>query len=453
MTPRRDPRKIALSILNRLDSGRKTLDDLMEEADARTPLGKKDRALLNALVLGTTRWRGRLDAALVCLSNIPLEKIDPRVLNALRMGLFQVQRMDKTPVSAAVNTSVDLVKTFSGPWVAKFVNAVLRNAARAGADEDIFPDFQTDPAGALAARKSFPKWLIRRWLDRMGPQKTAALCDAMNQIPPLTLRVNTLATDRDALIRALESRGFFGEKTRFSPDGVTVRGAGRDLFKSPEFQNGWFQVQDEAAQLVSYMLSPDPGRIILDACAGLGGKTGHLSQLTRNQGALWAMDKSEKKLAKLTVEMKRLGAGPVRTVRRDLSRKIQGMGAFDAILADAPCSGLGVLRRNPDAKWSASPDKIKKSAIRQRLFLKNLSGRVKPGGRLAYAACSMEPEENEEIVEAFLAENPGFTVDTDPPGLPEKARALLSASGFLKTSPSPHDMDGFFAVCFQKTGN
>eukprot|EP01008_Symbiontida_sp_HLA12_P001422 NODE_252_length_1047_cov_1.804113_g249_i0.p2 GENE.NODE_252_length_1047_cov_1.804113_g249_i0~~NODE_252_length_1047_cov_1.804113_g249_i0.p2 ORF type:complete len:239 (-),score=94.36 NODE_252_length_1047_cov_1.804113_g249_i0:46-762(-) len=238
MTPRRDPRKIALSILNRLDSGRKTLDDLMDEADARTPLGKKDRALLNALVLGTTRWRGRLDAGLRHFSNIPLEKTDPGVLNVLRMGLFQIRRMDKTPVSAAVNTSVALAKTFSRPWVAGFVNAVLRNAARAGADKDVFPDFETDPAGALAARKSFPEWLVRRWLDRMGPQKTAALCDAMNQIPPLTLRVNTLAADRDALIRALESRGISGEKTLFSPDGVTVRGAGRDIFSSPEFQNG-----------------------------------------------------------------------------------------------------------------------------------------------------------------------------------------------------------------------
>jgi 16S rRNA (cytosine967-C5)-methyltransferase len=453
MAPRHDPRKIALSILNRLESGRKTLDDLMEEADARTPVEKRDRAFLNALVMGTARWRGRLDFALGHFSNIPLKKIDPRVLNVLRMGLFQIQSMDKTPASAAVNTSVDLVKTVSGPWVAKFVNAVLRSAARAGSNEDIFPDFQTDPSGALAARKSFPEWLIKRWLDRMGPKETAALCDAMNEIPPLTLRVNTLATDRDALINALESRGFHGEKTRFSPDGVSVRNAGRDIFKSPEFQNGWFQVQDEAAQLVSCMLSPAPGQTILDACAGLGGKTGHMAQLTQNKGAVWAMDKNEKKLAKLRAEMKRLGAGPAQTVRRDLSEKIQDMGAFDKVLADTPCSGLGVLRRNPDAKWSASLDKIKRSARRQLLFLKNLSPLVKPGGCLVYAACSMEPEENEKIAKAFLAMRPGFVVDPNPPGLPEKAKALLNPSGFLKTAPHLHDMDGFFTVCFKKTGN
>ncbi len=448
-------RNTALFILNTLDKGRKTLDRVLEEdiTDKEQYLSKRDRALVNALVYGVIRRRGTLDWIIDYFSNTRLNAIDSNVLNILRLGLFQVMYLDKIPVSAAVNTSVEMAKSFTSPKVVGFVNAVLRSSAK-GYKKVPFPDPNKNPVKALSTAKSFPEWLIKRWLDCFGLKETEALCDAVNNIPPITVRTNNLKISRDDLINKLESDVELIDYTTYSPDGIYFFKPKLPIPKIKAFKNGWFQVQDEAAQLVTYLLNPQPGETILDACAGLGGKTGHIAQMMRNKGKIVAMDKNNEKLLRHESEMKRLGISIVQTCIHDLDKPFDKnyIAEFDRILLDAPCSGLGVLRRNPDIKWLMSKKNLIYYQEKQVRFLDTLSYLVKPSGVLVYTVCSTEPEENEEVVKVFLNKHPEFVIEKKPDGFPFNARSLINKNGYLKTFPHINNMDGFFSVCFKERG-
>jgi len=443
-----DPRRSALQVLNILDKGRKTLDRILDEIQTNDPaFSRRDRSLFYALTYGVLRWRGRLDWIIGHFSRPPIRRIDPKVLNILRLALFQIVFLDKIPDSAAVNTAVEMAKSVAPAWVVRYVNGVLRNAAR-GYRDIPYPDMDRDPATALAVIHSFPEWLMAKWLHRFGIETTVALCRATNTIPPVTLRVNTLKASREALIKAIGNQVEQTHPTHYTPDGVTLSGLRTAIPHMAEFRKGLFQVQDEAAQLVTLFLNPQPGETVLDACAGLGGKTGHMAQLMRNRGRIIALDSNNRKLSRLDAEMKRLGVSTVETRRVDLSlppRRLP-LSRFDRVLLDAPCSGLGVLRRNPDTKWRIKKTDLKISGQRQALFMENLSRLVKPSGVLVYAVCSMEPEENEAVVKDFLNNHPEFVMDIRGSGLPPGAEAALDERGFLKTFPHRHGMDGFFAA-------
>jgi 16S rRNA (cytosine967-C5)-methyltransferase len=447
-----DVRKAALYILNTLDKEDKTLDSLLEDVLREKPhFSKKDRALLQALVYGVLRWRGRLDWVIDYFSKTRLNKINPNVLNILRLGLFQIIYLDRIPVSAAVNTSVEMTKAVAAPWVVGYVNGLLRNAVGKYGDVG-FPDVVKDPVNALAAKKSFPPWLIKRWLDRFGLKETGLLCDAINTIPPITVRCNTLKTNREKLVKALEG---YAEKigiTNYAPDGVFFFNPKRSIPNIKAFKDGLFQVQDEAAQLVTLLLNPQPGETILDACAGLGGKTGHIAQLMKNSGKLVAMDKDENKLLRLESEMYRLGVSIVTTCIHDLSTPLdlKHFGRFDRILLDAPCSGLGVLRRNPDIKWRALRQNPSYHQKRQALFMNNLAHLVRPSGVLVYAVCSMEPEENESGIKGFLNKHANFAIEKKATGFPFDTCSFITRDGYLKTFPHLNNMDGFFSICMKR---
>jgi 16S rRNA (cytosine967-C5)-methyltransferase len=448
-----DPRQNALDALNMRDQGRFHLDHIIEEwfhSDAR-PMTRRDRALFTALVFGVVRWRGRLDWIIQHHSRMPLKKIQPEVKNILRMALFQVFFLDRIPASAAVNTAVDLAKKAAPPWTVRFVNGLLRNAMR-NRDAVPFPSAETDPLEFLSITCSFPRWLVRRWLDRFGFDETRALCDAANAIPPLTIRTNTLNISRDDLAGRLADQAGSLEFTKFAPDGLRLEALNAPIDTMPPFLDGLFQVQDEAAQLVSFLLQPLPGEKILDACAGFGGKTAHLAQLMNNSGTIMAVDLAPKKLIRLEDEMKRLGIYNVitRTCDLEIPSALAAAGSFDRILLDAPCSGLGVIRRNPDIKWDSSRRDLGRFAARQERLLQNISSYLKPHGRLVYAVCSMEPEENQEIIVSFLDRNPDFKIVTDLSFLPTGAASLIDEHGFLKTFSHCHAMDGFFAACLEK---
>lgn len=445
-------RKTALYILNTLNKERNTLDNLLEDVlREKTLFSKKDRALLQALVYGVLRWRGRLDYIIDYFSKTRLNKINPNVLNILRLGLFQIIYLDRIPVSAAVNTSVEMTKAAAAPWVVGYVNGLLRNAVREYGHVT-FPDVDKDPVKALATKKSFPEWLIKRWLDRFGLKETGLLCDAINTIPPITVRCNTLKTNRKKLVKALERYAEKIKITNYAPDGVSFFNPKISIPEIKAFEDGLFQVQDEAAQLVTLILNPQPDETVLDACAGLGGKTGHIAQIMENRGRLFAMDKDEKKLKQLESEMHRLGISIVSTCIYDLNNpsNLKRFGKFDRILLDAPCSGLGVLRRNPDAKWITSKQNLAYYHKRQALFLDNLADLVKPSGVLVYAVCSTEPEENESVVNGFLNKHPEFAMENSTKGLPNKACSLVNNDGYLMTFPHLNDMDGFFAACLKR---
>ena len=442
---------MALRVLDRLETGRKPLDRLMEAAYENRRLDQRDRNLATALVYGVLRWRGRLDWIIAQLGSRPFEKIHPRVLNILRLGLFQILYLDRVPDSAAVNTAVELARTLGMPWAAGFVNALLRAFLRSREQLEP-PSYARDPVRALAVRQSLPRWLARRWIARYGLDRARALGRAANRIPPLTLRTNTLRIDRGGLVEALAREGLPAVPTPVAPCGVVVREPGRAVDGLSAFEMGLFQVQDEAAQLVGHMLSPRPGQRVLDACAGLGGKTGHLAQIMENRGAVAALDHRRWRLERLASEMRRLGVTIVDIHAGDMTRPVASIvpGPFQRVLLDAPCSGLGVLRRNPDVRWTVTEADLARQQARQGRMLDQAAPLVAPGGRLVFAVCSLEPEENEAVIRGFLSRHPDFSLEAAPlSGLPATA-PLVDSRGFLRTFPPRDDMDGFFAAALRR---
>ena len=245
--PFSDPRQEALGVLNALAGGRGgTLDRILADTGNGRTLSEKDRALFNAIVFGVLRWRNRLDWIVRRFSKTPFDKIDQTVLNILRMGLFQMVILDRVPVSAAVNTSVELSKSVAAHWVSRFVNAVLRNADRS-MEALVWPAAETDPVAYISVTKSVPAWMARRWIDRFGLTEAGDLCDALNQIPTITVRTNSLKTTRSALLSALAIEADHVEPTLLSPDGIRLTGPGSAVDRLRAFSKGWFQVQDEAA--------------------------------------------------------------------------------------------------------------------------------------------------------------------------------------------------------------
>ncbi len=441
-------RKAALDLLNILEHGHDLLDTLLERLDGeRTDFSSEDRRLANALVFGVLRWRRRLDWIISQNAAMAPEKISPAIRNILRIALFQIFFLDRVPDFAAVNTAVEMAKRFVSIKSSRFVNALLRNTLRK-VSSDISALLPDDPIAALAISQSFPDQLIHRWVNRFGLHEATRLCEAMNQIPPITIRTNTLKTNRDTL---KETLGKVCEKifhTAYVPEGLSFYRPSQPVDELMAFENGFFQVQDEAAQAVSHLLSPKPNEVILDACAGMGVKTGHIAQLMGDTGKIFAIDKNENKLKRLSDEMVRLGIKTVNICQIDLDRphwqKLPAL--FDRVLLDAPCSGLGVIRRNPDIKWATSKKNLDRFAIRQLSYLNTISQRVAPSGILVYAVCTMEPEETDGVVEKFLKTHPHFEIVTDVSDLFEGLKNIIDDKGFFRSLPHIHQMDGFFAA-------
>ena len=443
-----DARRTALEILQRCEKKNCTLDKSLGDAeDALSTLSQKDRNLTHALVFGILRNRARLDQIIRKFSKTPFEKISPAVINTLRLGLFQKFFMDRIPDFAAINTSVELAKRKAGQRSSGFVNAILRAAFKAPLPE--LPSLEAQPDEYISLDQSLPLWLIQRWMKTHGLENTQSLCKQINQIPLLTLRVNELKIQTDEFISRLQQAGYQVEPARHSPHALHLKTPGA-VDQIPGYGKGWFQVQDEAAQLVSLILDPQPGENILDACAGLGGKSAHMAQLMENQGTLTALDLDGRKLTSLRAEAKRLGISIIQTQSYNL-RKAQikdFSGFFDRVLIDAPCTGLGVMRRNPDTKWKRSLGDIQRLSGQQKKLLNAAANLVNPGGILVFAVCSCEPEENEEVIQAFLSKRKDYELDTQfclEKATPVK-EGIPMPNHHFKTYPNAAHMDGFFAA-------
>jgi 16S rRNA (cytosine967-C5)-methyltransferase len=445
-------RQLAVDILGRFQQGEKTLDDYLDQADARIrELERKDRALMHALVLGVLRWQGRLDWIIDQLANRPAKSIDPPVRTILRLGLFQLLHMDRIPVSAAVNTSVELTKWAKRPWASGFVNKVLRRAANDRQWMDTLDAIQ-DPVQSLAVQHAFPAWLVERWMRRWGIAETRRLCAALNEVPTISLRANTLKTSRDALIQALRQEADRVEPSPYTPEGVVVARLLRPLAQWQAFLDGWFQVQDESSQLVAHLLMPGPTHRVWDACAGLGTKTAHLAQLMDNRGFLMAGDLRVEKLRRLKIEFSRLGIRNARFCAADLNRDLPFKHAplFDRILVDAPCSGLGVLQKNPDGKWRTTLESLTRHHHRQRHFLNRAAPFLQPGGILVYSVCSFEPEETHLVVEEFLHDHPQFDISPVATVQVQSPAARFASGPYMTILPQRHRLNGFFAAVLIK---
>jgi len=434
----------ALHILVRVERDRAFADIALEHALERAHLDPRDAALCTEIVFGTLRWRRHLDWRLTPHLNRPLAKLDPWVRALLRLTVYQLIFLDRVPRWAAVDEAVSVARLKSRvPGPAEFVNAVLRSFTRAPGP----PRLPAHPVEAAGVRWSFPDWIAARWIARYGMEEAERLMAALNERPPMTVRANTLRISREDLAARLRDEELAEtDPTPLAPEGLTVRRGAVGRWAA--FAAGWCAIQDEASMLIARLLDPRPGELVADTCAAPGTKATHLAQLMGNRGHIVAMDPNAARLRLLTQAAARLGVDIVEAHAGGVAA-VGGRwkGRCDRVLVDAPCSNLGVLRRNPDVKWNRDEADLARLAEKQRGILAAAAALARPGGRLVYATCSLEPEENELIVRAFLDGHSDWTVDppVDFPVAPDP-------DGFIRCLPHVHGTDGFTAVRLARAG-
>ncbi|ABO50234.1 sun protein [Desulforamulus reducens MI-1] len=414
--------------------------------------GKLDRAFATEIVYGVLRNLNTIDWVLAHFLKQPLASQTVWIRNILRMGTYQIMFMPRVPDSAACNESVNLAKKYGHQGAPKFVNGVLRNVARQQHSLE-FPDSKEAPVDHIALKYSHPTWLVERWLMQYGFEQTIALCQANNRPAPNTVRTNTLKISREDLMARLKAEGVEARETKFVPEGLNLSGfLSYRTLKS--FQGGFFQVQDESSMLVAHVLNPSSGAKVLDVASAPGGKTTHLAQLMGDSGQIIAFDIYSHKLDLIMDNCRRLGIQSIQAEvadARDLHKKYQGWA--DYVLVDAPCSGLGVLRRRPDSRWRKDPSQLPGIVRLQKEILQSAAQCLRPGGVLVYSTCTITKEENIGVVEEFLKNHPEFIMgdlrQLLPPGLDEEKSA---EKGYIQLLPHVHGMDGFFIARLRKKG-
>jgi 16S rRNA (cytosine967-C5)-methyltransferase len=431
-------------VLERIERTRAYADLALHGALARSDLPAPDRALATELVYGTLRWRGSLDYRLSQVLDRDLAKLEPVVLSILRTAAYQLIRTDRIPVSAAVDQAVRCTRAAGAERAAGLVNAVLRRLAEARATAT-WPQPETDPLGHLSHALSLPGWIAERWLEQYGVDEAIALAKASNEIPPRAVRANRRRTNATALLAALRPHHPSARLCAFAPDGVILDQRGHPG-SDPLFLEGAYTVQDEASQLVVELLDPQAGERVLDACAAPGAKATAIAERVGEAGRVVALDRHPRRLGLVRRDARRLGLGCIETHERDASRPLGELGAFDRVLVDAPCSGLGTLRRNPDARWRIQARDVERLSQLQLAILREAAAVLRPGGTLVYSTCTMLPEENEGVIEAFLAGAADFARVVLPAELPERVRPLVGSDGAMRTAPHRHGTDAFFAV-------
>ena len=416
-------------------------------ASARAGLrDERDRALAGEIATGTLRWLGAFDHVIAAFAARPLSRLDPEVVDILRLSMFQLLHLTRVPASAVVDDAVNMTKKAGKRSAAPLVNAILRRVSR---ERDRLPLPRRDPGSRdaaldfLSTTLSHPRWLVARWLDRYGFDAVERWCEFDNSPAALTLRANRLRTTAAELAEALGRHGIVTRPTAFAPDGLIVE-QGNPL-QTPLFKSGAFVVQDEASQLVALMTGVRAGERVFDACASPGGKTIAMAAAMDDEGFIVAADVRPRRVRLLAETVARSGASRVGIVQADAALTLPFSTAFDCVLVDAPCSGLGTLRRDPDIRWRRREEDLASSAVFQVALLDSLASAVRPGGRLVYSTCSSEPDENEEVIAQFLDRHPEFSRRA-PERLPDRVRPLVDDTGALRTLPSRDRLEAFFAA-------
>ncbi|HSA62625.1 MAG TPA: 16S rRNA (cytosine(967)-C(5))-methyltransferase RsmB [Nitrospiraceae bacterium] len=444
------------------------IDDLLHQACEASVSDPRDRALAMELVYGVLRRQETIDWRLGPLLKKPVPRLPFVLQMLLRLGAYQLLYLDRVPPSAAVHETVALTKLHTNKlgrdW-SGFVNAVLRNLIRL--PEPPLPDPQSDPAQALSIRYAVPLWLCQRWVSRLGFEQAEAACRSTSCIPPVTIRVNHRRSTREALLNRLRQQGISASPTTISPAGITLE-KGQIVTALPGFREGEFYIEDEAAQIIPPLLDPQPGDLILDACAAPGGKTTHLAELMEDSGSILAMDRQKARLDLLHENCRRLGITIVTTIVGDARKPLEALrasytgrgttsrstkvsgGFVDRVLLDAPCSGLGVLRRHPEAKWNKHTAMFIRHHNLQKEILEAVSAVLRPGGVLVYSTCSTEPEETEDVVTHFCHVHAGWMRESVAPWLPSPALPFVTAHGALSTMGNECGMDSFYAARLRK---
>jgi 16S rRNA (cytosine967-C5)-methyltransferase len=441
-------RQTALHILYAIETQQAYTDVVLRQVLRASALDRRDRAFVTDCVYGVVRWRGRIDWLLGHACRRPLETLTPWIRNALRLGVYQCLWMERVPHWAAVHETVELARQYGHAGIAKLVNGVLRAILRQHPTYAL-PDAATHPAAHLAVAFSHPQWLVERWLQRYGWERTQALCAANNRPGGITLRTNTRRIAPAALAERLRQEGL--QHVAASPlvsEGLIVQGTDR-LDALASYHEGLFQVQDEGAMLVAPLCQARPGQRLLDACAAPGGKTTHLAQLMQDTGCVVALDVQASRLRLLRDNARRLGLSSITAVVADAACAAPLRGTFDAILVDAPCSGFGVLRRHPDIKWRKTAADLGELQALQLALLHAQQKQLARHGVLVYSVCTNEPEETHEVVRLFLAEHAHLRLEAVDHDLPQPPPQPSASPGTLDLTPEQWGTEGVFVARFR----
>ncbi len=436
------PRAVALEVLRRVEATQAYANLLLDARLGKSRLSAADRALATELTYGVLRWQGRLDWILGQVLDRPLASLERTVRLTLRLGAYQACLLSRVPDFAVVDEAVELARRRGRREAAGFVNAVLRAIIRWRDRGEPGP-----PEGSIeywSSIGSHPRWLAERWIGRLGAVEAGALMAANNAVPPTTMVVNALRAEPAAVRAALAASVAAVTPGRYVADALSVKGAGR-IADLPGFREGWLVPMDEAGALPVLALDPQPGERVLDACAGGGGKSALLGARVGSRGEVVALDSSPRAIRRLEAAKARLGLEMVQPRFGDCRATGTGDGPFARVLLDAPCTGLGTIRRRPEIKWRRSPADIPRAAGLQDALLEGVAGAVAPGGVLVYSTCSLEPEETDAVAARFLAAHPEFRPD-EPPWAGAEVQALAAGPGTLRAWPHRHGTDGFYVL-------
>jgi 16S rRNA (cytosine967-C5)-methyltransferase len=445
-------REVALKILYDVNEKQAYSNISLNRYIEENKLSDPDRGLVSEIVYGTLKWKLTIDYIIEQHSNVKLKKLSPWILNILRLGIYQLLYADRIPESAAVNESVTLAKRYGHSASSGYVNAVLRNVARKGLDIR-FPDDKQDVVKYLSVKYSHPEWLVKKWTQEYGRDFAESLLKSNNQIPAFSIRVNLLKTTKDELKASLEEKGYKVLPGKYINEALIIENPAA-FMHTDSFKQGHFMVQDESSMLVSRILAPEPGDVVVDVCSAPGGKASHMAEMMNNKGRVIARDIFDHKVKMICDNAARLGIGIIEPEIFDsavfddrLSEKA------DKVLVDAPCTGLGILRRKPEIRWSREIEDLESILNIQYRILYASSGYVKPGGMLVYSTCTINREENENMVGRFLENNQEFSLTDINALIPVELKPAASVKGCVQTYPNTNDIDGFFIAKLQKNGN
>lgn len=435
----------AVQILSRVDRSDSYLDKLVDAALRSGEFDPRDARLLNEITHGVLRNREQLDWVLTGFYHGEFPKCIPPIKNALRVALYQILFLDRIPHSAAVNESVNLVKRLKGNRSAGVVNGVLRNIIRR-IDAITWPERDEVPVHYLSVMGSHPQWMVRRWIDRFGAEETEALLRANNTRPPISINIDSPDLTAEEVRRQLSERGGKSERSSLLPEYVRLDRLS-DIGSLEMIREGKAFVQDEGAGLAARLTGASPGMSVIDLCAAPGGKSLAMARMMKGEGRIRSYDRYPSKVEALATVVERAGLSEMISVECGDARSLEAEEA-DIVLLDVPCSGLGVLRRKPEIRWKREPADLAELSELQKEMISAASRLVAPGGSLVYTTCTIEPEENEDVIEWFLEHNPDFRLRPAAEVLPDSAlrQGVSDDQGYLRVFPHRHGTDGTFGA-------
>ncbi|WP_409341072.1 16S rRNA (cytosine(967)-C(5))-methyltransferase RsmB [Paenibacillus sp. MBLB4367] len=442
-------RELAMDVLTRVEKDKAYSNLLLNQLLQKHKLERHDAGLATELVYGTIQRLNTIDHFLAGFVAKGIHKLEPWVRSLLRLSFYQIYYLQRIPAHAAVNEAVNIAKRKGHQGISGMVNGVLRNVLRQKSTLTIAEDME--PVRRISLLHSHPEWMVARWIRQFGEAATAQMCAANNEAPHASVRVNRLKRTREEMLEAFAAAGIEAVPSPLAPRGIIASGGGNLAFTS-WYAGGEITIQDESSMLVGEAVAPLPGMRVLDCCAAPGGKTTHLAEKMGDSGTIVACDLHPHKEQLIREQADRLGLSAIQTIVGD-AEKLDGTfaaGSFDCILLDAPCSGLGVIRRKPDLKWAKAETDIADICGIQHAILESVHNLLKPGGLLVYSTCTIERSENEEMVERFLASHPEFSLEAFPSGALPVGLAETGRTGMVQLLPHHYHSDGFFIARLRK---